>query len=107
MKIFDENSNAIDVTQLSFSSSLPTSDTDSGSAPKRRRLETGWTLVRQTIGLLVQSHVAVPWLRVLRILIAKFSATMSDDEHSIFEVDISLNEPVEFFSVQHWWVIDF
>ena len=60
LQLFTEGSQAIEVTQLSFSAA----DEDGnqpGPGPKRRRLESGWEAIRTFIDKAGQSPRLIPW----------------------------------------------
>ncbi|XP_067675130.1 serine-protein kinase ATM-like [Haliotis asinina] len=72
-QLFTESSQTIEVTQMSM---LGNGDTPR----KKRRLESGWTVVRDTMYNTGCSHQVIPWLQLVTRLVEKYPDSVPEDE---------------------------
>ncbi|KAK6170767.1 hypothetical protein SNE40_019079 [Patella caerulea] len=73
-QIFDQTTHNIDVTQL------PSTNDESGLPAKKRRLESGWSALRDIIYKLSNTMQIIPWLQLLSRLVEKYPGCIPEDE---------------------------
>ncbi|XP_071112563.1 serine-protein kinase ATM-like [Haliotis cracherodii] len=72
-QLFTESSQTIEVTQMSMLG-------DGDTPRKKRRLESGWTVVRDTMYNTGCSHQVIPWLQLVTRLVEKYPSSVPEDE---------------------------
>ncbi|XP_006815117.1 serine-protein kinase ATM-like [Saccoglossus kowalevskii] len=81
-QIFSEKTTEIEVTQMTFVNTQP------GSRSKRRRLESGWEMIRDA--LTQQGHMTetIPWLQLLYALLSQHPTGLPSEEIQPFLITL-------------------
>ncbi len=72
-QIFADNTSTLEVTQVATQSTQ-------GSV-KRRKLESGWQMLRDSISQHGKYNTMIPWLQLLRALLVKFPTSLPEAEY--------------------------
>ncbi|XP_072019634.1 serine-protein kinase ATM-like [Amphiura filiformis] len=75
-QIFADDTSSLEVTQVATQSTSQ----NQGSV-KRRKLESGWQMLRDYISQHGNYNTMIPWLQLLRALLAKFPASLPEPEY--------------------------
>ncbi|XP_063405374.1 serine-protein kinase ATM-like [Mytilus trossulus] len=73
-QLFQSSEHAIEVTQISET------DIEDRPGAKKRRLESGWTSIRDIITSLGQTVQLTPWLQLITRVMEKFPGSLAEDE---------------------------
>ncbi|XP_038077010.1 serine-protein kinase ATM-like [Patiria miniata] len=83
-QVFSENYSSIEVSQVIPESSQSSSSSrpfpQGGGGAKRRKVEPGWSMLRDTVATLGQSANVTPWLQLMRALLHKYPTSLPEDQ---------------------------